>query len=161
MEPLSQSGPTNQVLWDKCRRPRKLYGENSPYWAVSYLAIHLLGGVVVPLDEQLSAETVLHLLKFSDTSTVIADKNHCSQLAPLINDSESKIQQFSIESICGTEQAPNGFKSHEQTPDDVMSIIFTSGTTGTPKGVQLTCGNVMSNVEAVLSQIKVSKRITY
>jgi long-chain acyl-CoA synthetase len=133
-----------------------LYGENSPCWAVCYLAIHLLGGVVVPLDEQLSAQTVLQFLRFSDTSTVMADKNHCHQLEPLIYDSDSKIQQFSIESICGTEQAPNGFEPHEQTPDDLMSIIFTSGTTGTPKGVQLTCGNIMTNVEAVLSQIKVS-----
>ncbi|MGB7293737.1 MAG: AMP-binding protein [Thermodesulfobacteriota bacterium] len=135
-----------------------LYGENSPCWAVSYLAIHLLGGVVVPLDEQLSAQTVLRFLRFSDTSTIIADENHCHQLEPLINDSDPKIQQFSIESMCGTEQAPNGFKPHEQTPDDPMSIIFTSGTTGTPKGVQLTCGNVMSNVEAVLSQIEVSTK---
>jgi long-chain acyl-CoA synthetase len=135
-----------------------LYGENSPCWAVSYIAIHLLGGVVVPLDEQLSAEAVLHLLRFSDTSAVIADENHCRQLEPLIYDSDSKIKQFSIESVCGTEQVPNGFKPREQTPDDLMSIIFTSGTTGTPKGVQLTCGNIMSNVEAVLSQIKVSTK---
>ncbi len=135
-----------------------LYGENSPYWAVSYIAIHLLGGVVVPLDEQLSAEAVLHLLRFSDTSAVIADENHFRQLEPLIYNSDSKFKQFSIESICGTEQVTNGFKLREQTPDDLMSIIFTSGTTGTPKGVQLTCGNIMSNVEAVLSQIKVSTK---
>jgi len=135
-----------------------LYGENSPCWAISYLAIHLLGGVVVPLDEQLNLKDVLHLLKFSHTKTIFADKDHSPQLEPLINAADSKIQLISIESICGISEAPDGFKPHEHIPDDLMSIIFTSGTTGTPKGVQLTCGNVMSNVEAVLTQIKVSTK---
>jgi long-chain acyl-CoA synthetase len=43
-------------------------------------------------------------------------------------------------------------------PDDVAAIMYTSGTTGDPKGVVLTHGNLVANVAAILSQVPVSER---
>jgi len=135
-----------------------LYGENTLGWAVSYLAIHILGGVVIPLDAQLSAKDVLPLVTFAQTKAVISDKHRLEELERLFSDSLRTPRLISIESISSGSQGTNEFKPHIPAPDDLMSIIFTSGTTGTPKGVRLTCGNILTNIEAVLSQIKVSKR---
>jgi long-chain acyl-CoA synthetase len=135
-----------------------LYGENTPGWAVSYLGIHILGGVVIPLDAQLSARDILPLITFSNTRTVIADTDHFQELERLLTDAPSKIQLLSMESLSTNPQQTTELKPHVHRPDDVMSIIFTSGTTGTPKGVQLTCKNILSNIEAVLSQIEVSTK---
>ena len=41
-------------------------------------------------------------------------------------------------------------------PDDLMTVIFTSGSTGMPKGVELTCGNVGHNVEAIGRALKLN-----
>ncbi|HEX3036225.1 MAG TPA: AMP-binding protein [Thermodesulfobacteriota bacterium] len=133
-----------------------LYGENSPAWVISYLAIHMLGGIVVPLDSQIGAKDVLPFLSFSQVKSVLVDEIHQEKLEPLLTDFPSKIQLISIESLCGGSETADGFSPFVKEPDDLMSIIFTSGTTGTPKGVQLTRRNIESNVEAVLSQIKVT-----
>lgn len=135
-----------------------LYAGNTPGWAVSYLGIHILGGVVIPLDAQLSARDILPLLTFSNTKAVIAETNHFQELEQLLTNSSFKVQLFSIESLSINPQQTTELKPYVHSPDDLMSIIFTSGTTGTPKGVQLTCRNIRSNIEAVLSQIQVSTK---
>ncbi|HWP93580.1 MAG TPA: AMP-binding protein [Thermodesulfobacteriota bacterium] len=135
-----------------------LYGTNTPGWAIAYLAIHLLGGVVIPLDAQLNSEDILSLLKFSDSKAVIADKKQLDELARLLTNDKAPIRLISIESLSSFAERTNGFKAATLNPDDLMSIIFTSGTTGSPKGVQLTCKNILNNVEAILSQIKVSSK---
>ncbi len=135
-----------------------LYGENTIGWAVSYLAIHMLGGVAVPLDAQLSVKDVLPFIAFSQSKAVISDKYRLDEIERLLSGSPSMPRLISIESVSSGSKETDGFKPHIPNPDDLMAIIFTSGTTGTPKGVQLTCGNIQSNVEAILNRIKVSTR---
>jgi long-chain acyl-CoA synthetase len=48
----------------------------------------------------------------------------------------------------------NGVERRSPTPDDLAAIVYTSGTTGKPKGVQLTHRNVAANVQAVLQRIQ-------
>ncbi len=138
-----------------------LYAENSPAWAVSYLGIHFLEAVVVPLDAQLSAKDILPLLSFSNTKAIITDKNHLQELEPLLKDSHCPIKLFSVESLSSNptiHTLPVKWKGNTTSEDVLMSTIFTSGTTGTPKGVELTRRNIESNIEGVLSQIEVSSK---
>jgi long-chain acyl-CoA synthetase len=116
----------------------------------------MLGGVVVPLDSQLGAQDVLPFLSFSQSQAILVDKLHQEKLEPALTNFPAEIEVVSIESLCSGSEPVNGFTPYVKKPDDLMSIIFTSGTTGTPKGVQLTRRNIESNVEAVLSQIKVT-----
>lgn len=123
-----------------------LLSENRPEWAISFLAITSMGAVVVPLDAMLQKE----------------------ELAPLIVDSGAKaaiISQKFSEYIQGTAVEgkavvmeefdklpyPEPHTPHQVGLDDMASIVYTSGTTGIPKGVMLTHRNIMFNVISVAS----------
>ena len=135
-----------------------IYAENSPGWAISFLSIHALGCVVVPMDAQLDPENVFNLAEFSDSKAVITDDMNTEALQEVIQSSDFDMQIISINNLINNSSQTNGFKPYEFNSDDLMSIIFTSGTTGSPKGVELTVGNIISNIEAVLKKIKISKK---
>jgi len=136
-----------------------LYADNTPEWVVCFLGIHLLGAVVVPLDVQYRAGDIEPLLLFSESKAVIADRDRVGEVEEFIESSGAEINVFVIDpadpvSIINAPEQEE-FVAHSHNPDDLMSIIFTSGTTGDPKGVELTVGNIYSNVTEVLSTIKV------
>ncbi|NIP38955.1 MAG: AMP-binding protein [Candidatus Dadabacteria bacterium] len=133
-----------------------VFGENSPELGISMLSVHALGGVIVPLDAQLDSENILSLLRFSDSSAVITDDAKIKELQNVIQSSKREISLISISDLISGSLKINGFEPYKFNNNDLMSIIFTSGTTGTPKGVELTAGNIMSNIEGVLKKINIS-----
>ena len=128
-----------------------LIGENSYEWIVSYFAIVNGGNVVVPLDKELPAEDLKELITrsgataliYADTYSDIASDN--SEITTLcMNDFE----QFYAK---GNEIINSGNTEYiDFVPDGnkMCSIIFTSGTTGKPKGVMLTPRNILSDIIA-------------
>ncbi|MFP4510161.1 MAG: AMP-dependent synthetase/ligase [Spirochaetaceae bacterium] len=124
-----------------------LSGKNSPEWALSYLGILSAGGVVVPLDYQLSDEELAKLMAFAGVKILFVDKEkHDSlpeQKAVKLKNVVSlspEIGEYVLElESKGKSAAP---EVHE---NDLAAILFTSGTTGTPKGVMLTHKNFVSD----------------
>lgn len=121
-------------------------GKNSPEWAIVYLAIHFSGAVIVPLDYALHPDEMDKILSFGDVSIVFMDDEKIDEI-----DKENKFikKRFSLES---NDKFPYALslKGEERelpkkTCDDTAAILFTSGTTGTPKGVMLSSANLMSS----------------
>lgn len=119
-------------------------GKNSPEWACAYLAVQYAGGTVVPLDNALLDEDFVKLAKFSDSSIIFADKSRLSALPEMGFKASICLEENSkwdyIFNLTGPEK--EGFKC---SPEDVAAILFTSGTTGTPKGVMLTNHNIIGD----------------
>ena len=133
-----------------------LFANNSPEWVIAYLGIHFSGAVVVPIDGQYGKEELTTLLKFSDSKGIIYDKEK-SGIVESISSVNSDILTYDLDSVI--QKSPsNDFSPVEPNPEDTMSIIFTSGTTGEPKGVQLSCGNIFSNIEGILKGIKITHK---
>jgi len=124
-----------------------LASENRPEWALAFFGILGAGAVAVPLDAELSAGEIANLAEGSGARMALFSEEVAERLAGLA-DSPLRGPGFSVvllaEALTGDPTAAP--HRHAAQPEDVASIIFTSGTTGTPKGVMLTHRNFVSLV---------------
>ena len=138
-----------------------ILSENRHEWAVTDFACLLLGAVVVPIYSTLTAQQTAYIL--NDSGAKVAVVSTQDQLNKVL----SIKPQTAVERVVvmdpvqhadavhmgrlmqeGPTERDLEFESRARTivEDDLASIIYTSGTTGTSKGVQLSHGNLTSNV---------------
>jgi long-chain acyl-CoA synthetase len=119
-------------------------GKNSPEWAVAYLGVLFSGAVVVPIDYQLKNEETDLLMKTADVGILFVDEEKHDYYAQR-GDLEAVI---SLKKGLGTYvydlEGPSA-AIEPATETDLAAILFTSGTTGNPKGVMLTHRNFVSD----------------
>ncbi|MEQ9617815.1 MAG: AMP-binding protein [Deltaproteobacteria bacterium] len=135
-----------------------VYGDNSPDWVISYIAVHFAGVILVPLDALLGPQDIFNFLSFSEAKAVITDQSHIDKLKEELTTRGSDIEVIPMESIVNGSEEKRSGEPHIPDPDDLVAILFTSGTTGTPKGVQLSNNNVFGNVRAILKSVDVRPR---
>jgi long-chain acyl-CoA synthetase len=118
---------------------------NSPAYLVSMLAIWRAGKTAVPLNYLLPPEDLGFILKDSGMSGLIASEffnEALGRIRPLFGD-RGKILMADADDFPGTTPDPT-----PPSDRDPALYLYTSGTTGRPKGVELTHENLLSNVEA-------------
>ncbi|MCR5436977.1 MAG: AMP-binding protein [Treponema sp.] len=124
-----------------------LAGKNSPEWAVTYLAILQASGVVIPIADSLHEAETINIIKASDSKFAVLDdekipyvkKNFPKMTIRNLNPTDSKNYVYNLE-------AKKAVKQNEPaTENDLALIMFTSGTTGIPKGVMLTHKNIIAD----------------
>ncbi|MFA6680486.1 MAG: AMP-binding protein [Sphaerochaeta sp.] len=128
-------------------------GKNSPEWAIAYLAILDAGAIVVPLDNTLNDKDMGKLISFADVKYMFADLDRLQDF-----DKEGKLGIAGKVSLEPTEEFTFILDAQEKTrqdrteakASDTAAILFTSGTTGTPKGVMLSHSNLVA--DSYLSQ---------
>jgi len=148
-----------------------LYAQFGTFWWVALdIALQRLGVIVIPLHSSATDEQ-LHYI-FEETEAKYCFVFHESQVLKLQQLMETKeIQSVSVISMKkngtsinrstilehGRQQKMELLQPISETigSDDVVTIIYTSGTIGKPKGVQLTHKNIISNILSVLSLLPV------
>ncbi|MCL2186558.1 MAG: AMP-binding protein [Treponema sp.] len=121
-------------------------GKNAPEWTVAYLAILFAGGVVVPIDYQLKNEETDLLLKTSSARMLFVDEEKYDYYLPKPVDCLEEI--ISLRKGIGTyvyDLDGPAAEIEQAVETDLAAILFTSGTTGIPKGVMLTHKNLVSD----------------
>lgn len=134
-----------------------IVGENSPQWAISYFAVIWAGAIAVPVDARARTEHIKQVLGLSDSEFLIPS----AQFAEVLRDTGT------IKHVIPMEEALSGPMDTEKTaaaeklePRDIADIVFTSGTTGNPKGVMLSHASIMSNLETLYSAFPITDRDT-
>ena len=138
-----------------------ILSENRPEWAVADFATMLLGAADVPIYPTLTEEQTLVILQ--DSGARLAFVSTLEQLKKILAvKHRTAIEKVVVMDDAGIPEAipmhrlamySGEGRDHEMEargksvePDDLATLVYTSGTTGVPKGVMLTHGNLVSNL---------------
>jgi long-chain acyl-CoA synthetase len=130
-----------------------LLAANRIEWIVLALATLRAGGVIVPVDTQMGAEDLAHVVTDAAPWRIVVDEASALGLPQSV----PRERIYRLEDL-GT-AAGEGADNNEAAPaaptqdeDRIAALFYTSGTTGPPKGVPLTHRNLISNVEGLLAE---------
>lgn len=122
-----------------------LWGPNSAEWMSCFWAILLHGAVVVPMDSGASADFVRRVVKDAGVKLILRDL----QQAELADLPPSLVINDFREVVARPEAPPDAAADSGDLAkrSDIAEILYTSGTTAEPRGVVLTHGNFLANLE--------------
>jgi long-chain acyl-CoA synthetase len=129
-------GPGDRVL---------LWGPNSAEWVAGFWGILLHGAVVVPMDSAASPDFAQRTIRDAGVKLILRDRQQVdlSGAPPSVIINDLKDVSATPEPGANTEVDPGG----ASTRSTIAEILYTSGTTGEPRGVVLTHGNLLANLE--------------
>jgi len=161
-----------------------LMSENRPEWGMTYFAILRAGGIAVPLDSGLSPAEVVNLAKASGPRALVCSRRvaerlcadagvshpdasgpgddgqwspaHVALAAHLAREGAA-VEVLSFDEVLAEPAVSPGAVRPRVKGDTVASLIFTSGTTGQPKGVMLSHKNFTSMVAKLSSCFQLYK----
>jgi len=152
-----------------------LFSENCPEWFISDMALNKLGAISVPIHVMSSDGYVRHALTHSESRCIILSSNLLERFQSIVS-LEQRSRLFTV--VIGKEDMEDSkgsfilfddlINKSESLPKRkqekiegifhsaegvISSIVYTSGTTGDPKGVMLTDRNFISNVDAIQKRL--------
>ena len=162
------SGPLTSIsyreLRDRARRAGLLLGsrgikpgdrvllvaENSPEWVIAYFAILFAGAVAVPLDHLISADELATIARIAAPRAALRSAACAARLGKAAREAAKGIVEMELAEL----ERPFVLRAKPAAPVTIerktlASIVFTSGTTGTPKGVMLTHGNFTAQIASL------------
>jgi long-chain acyl-CoA synthetase len=129
-----------------------LIGPNGPDWVLAALAVIHAGRVLVPLDMQFTSSEVLELIEHSEATALITSRRYD-------HDEELKnfpgLTRWPLEDLVRDVTRLRGAQGPlpASRPEEMAILLYTSGTSGAPKGVPMTHRNVTTNVLAVSERL--------
>ncbi len=124
-----------------------LWAENSPEWIVVFFGCVLRGAVVVPIDQASTPEFVTRVAREVNAKLVVYSR---TLAVPDLQIGSLELE--SLTELC-TRHNSSPYPAPELSRQDTLEIIFTSGTTAEPRGVVISHGNVLANIEPLEHEI--------
>jgi len=130
--------------------------ENSPLFYIAYYGAWQIGAVVAPLNTFLKETELAHIIKDADPVCILTSSEYVPllervkgiSLPPVLT--ESDIQPSSTADFsCVLDQ------TIDLNQDEMAALLYTSGTTGVPKGVMLSSKNIMTSLLQGFARLKI------
>jgi long-chain acyl-CoA synthetase len=125
-----------------------LWGENSPEWIMAFFGCLLRGAVTVPIDRGSTAEFAARVAREVNARLIFRSR--------VLSDAGLPGDPVILESLAelASQRDASPYAAPPLTRQDTLEIIFTSGTTAEPRGVVISHGNVLANIEPVEREIQ-------
>lgn len=129
-----------------------IFAPNSPYWIAAFFACLSIGAIPVPINVQSPIEQVNKIIAQTESKYIF--------LSSFLELSFPTLKSIVLDYLPDIVSSynPSDFKPEQITSDDLVQILYTSGTTGDPKGVMLSHGNMYSNLVSISKLINVDLR---
>jgi long-chain acyl-CoA synthetase len=129
---------------------------NLPQFAACEFGVFMAGAVFVPINVMLTGHEIEYLVRDSNVRVLVVYEMWNEQVRAGIANIDSPPQVFAV-GECPDDFTPffelvdtaDGFDPVSRDDDDPIMTLYTSGTTGKPKGAMITHGNVISNIKMV------------
>lgn len=158
-----------------------LWMPNVPKWVIAYFAIARIGAVVVPMNTRYKSHEVHYILQNSEATTLfMADtfvgidyrkmigevRENLPGLKHIIVSGEKGSDMHTFDEVValGTSHLDDGKIDKREAicdPRDNVFILYTSGTTGNPKGAMLSHHNIAENARQVTQVLHTSEKDTF
>ncbi|MGA7796286.1 MAG: AMP-binding protein [Candidatus Acidiferrales bacterium] len=125
-----------------------LWGRNSAEWVAAYFGCILRGAVAVPMDQEATAEFAGRVTRQVDARLLLVDRENLP-----IGEQRLAIQLDALRETVG-QHSSEPYASPPLTRSSIAQIIFTSGATAEPKGVVISHGNILANLEPLEAGIQ-------
>ncbi|MFX1567497.1 MAG: class I adenylate-forming enzyme family protein [Promethearchaeota archaeon] len=147
-----------------------LYGPNSIQWEISFFGLEKAGAILVPMNPQFKETEVEYELNDSGAETIIVSHAEYPYVAAV--KAKTKIKNIIVIESEDKPVIPNGTigwsdimtKTEPDPPEydfnvkeDLATLVYTSGTTGLPKGTMLTHYNLVSNIVQISQTFELSE----
>ncbi len=122
-----------------------LWGENCAEWVAAFFGCAMCGVIVVPMDDGAAAEFAARVARQVEARLWVCSRRNAAQCEGA---GGASLPVFGFDELSkGLGDSPDPIVPHAALGrDDILQIVFTSGTTAEPKGVVITHGNVLANI---------------
>lgn len=138
-----------------------ILSESRPEWAIAFFAGIRAGSTIVPLDIKLTGPELTNILNDCNP-TVLCISSHYKEVAFSLKKTISSIKQVYVidENLESYENNISGISINRELEETAL-IVYTSGTTGKPKGVMITFNNLISQLNNLHKVFKLGSDDTF
>jgi long-chain acyl-CoA synthetase len=145
----------SSVLGDATRQRIAIFSDNKTEWIFAFYAIIKNKGIAVPIDALSTSHDVAYILKDCRPKSVFVSRDRSPVLQEAMKESGYYPTVIIMEEIIPDTESLPADEIAITEEETTALILYTSGTTGSPKGVMLSYKNIFTNLDAVCHDVPI------